>query len=126
MELDFGGIGKQYAVDRAYDLAVARRSNPFLINFSGDLRANRPPASGGDDFRWIRRALGYGMASATAYVRLRENVHWLSDTVAAAAIEIATAQLTMNRRQTRTLRWELSVEPVARGGTKLAVTIILH
>jgi len=83
MELDFGGIGEQYAVNRAYDLAVARRSNPFLINFSGDLRANRPLASGGDDFKWIRRALGYGMASATAYVRLRENVHCLSDTVAA-------------------------------------------
>jgi FAD:protein FMN transferase len=44
MELDFGGIGKEYAVDRAYDLAVAHRSDPFLINFGGDLRTNRPPA----------------------------------------------------------------------------------
>jgi FAD:protein FMN transferase len=43
MELDFGGIGKEYAVDRAYDLAVAHRSDPFLINFGGDLRSNRPP-----------------------------------------------------------------------------------
>ena len=43
MELDFGGIGKEYAVDRAYDLAVAHRSDPFLINFGGDLRTNRPP-----------------------------------------------------------------------------------
>ena len=46
MELDFGGIGKEYAVDRAYDLLAARRSAPFLINFGGDLRANRSPRHG--------------------------------------------------------------------------------
>jgi thiamine biosynthesis lipoprotein len=46
MELDFGGIGKEYAVDRAYELLAARRSAPFLINFGGDLRANRSPAHG--------------------------------------------------------------------------------
>lgn len=46
MELDFGGIGKEYAVDRAYDLLAAFRSAPFLVNFGGDLRANRPPAPG--------------------------------------------------------------------------------
>jgi FAD:protein FMN transferase len=46
MELDFGGIGKEYAVDRAYDLVAARCSTPFLINFGGDLRANRPPSYG--------------------------------------------------------------------------------
>jgi thiamine biosynthesis lipoprotein len=46
MELDFGGIGKEYAVDRAYDLLAAARSAPFLINFGGDLRANRAPPRG--------------------------------------------------------------------------------
>lgn len=46
MELDFGGIGKEYAVDRAYELLAARDWTPFLINFGGDLRANRPPAHG--------------------------------------------------------------------------------
>jgi thiamine biosynthesis lipoprotein len=46
MELDFGGIGKEYAVDRAYDLLAARDGTPFLVNFGGDLRANRPPAHG--------------------------------------------------------------------------------
>jgi thiamine biosynthesis lipoprotein len=46
MELDFGGIGKEYAVDRAYDLLAARNANPFLVNFGGDLRANRPPSHG--------------------------------------------------------------------------------
>jgi hypothetical protein len=34
------------AVDRAYDLLAARRSAPFLINFGGDLRANRSPSHG--------------------------------------------------------------------------------
>lgn len=46
MELDFGGIGKEYAVDRAHDLLAAARAAPFLINFGGDLRANRPPPHG--------------------------------------------------------------------------------
>jgi FAD:protein FMN transferase len=46
MELDFGGIGKEYAVDRAYDLMAARQATPFLINFGGDLRANRSPPHG--------------------------------------------------------------------------------
>jgi thiamine biosynthesis lipoprotein len=46
MELDFGGIGKEYAVDRAYDLLAAQCTHPFLVNFGGDLRANRPPPHG--------------------------------------------------------------------------------
>jgi thiamine biosynthesis lipoprotein len=46
MELDFGGIGKEYAVDRAYEVLAVNRSDPFLINFGGDLRANRAPAHG--------------------------------------------------------------------------------
>ncbi|MGC1523185.1 MAG: FAD:protein FMN transferase [Steroidobacteraceae bacterium] len=46
MELDFGGIGKEYAVDRAYEQLAAARAAPFLINFGGDLRANRPPPHG--------------------------------------------------------------------------------
>jgi thiamine biosynthesis lipoprotein len=46
MELDFGGIGKEYAVDRAYELLSGATSLPFLINFGGDLRANRAPAHG--------------------------------------------------------------------------------
>jgi thiamine biosynthesis lipoprotein len=46
MEIDFGGIGKEYAVDRVYDQIAARYHGPFLVNFGGDLRANRAPASG--------------------------------------------------------------------------------
>jgi FAD:protein FMN transferase len=46
MELDFGGFGKEYAVDRAYDLLATRRIGAFLVNFGGDLRANSPPPHG--------------------------------------------------------------------------------
>lgn len=38
--------------------------------------------SGNDEYRWIRRIIGYGVASATGYIRVSENVHWLSDSVA--------------------------------------------
>ncbi|MGO9932032.1 MAG: phosphatase PAP2 family protein [Steroidobacteraceae bacterium] len=56
--------------------------------------------SGNDEDRWIRRIIGYGIAGATAYVRLHENVHWLSDTVAGSAIGIATARFVLNRQNT--------------------------
>lgn len=37
MQFDFGGIGKEYAVDRAVQLAVAATDASCLINFGGDL-----------------------------------------------------------------------------------------
>lgn len=40
MELDFGGLGKEYAVDAALNLATATRSVPILLNFGGDLRVS--------------------------------------------------------------------------------------
>lgn len=46
MELDFGGIGKEYAVDRAYSLLSDIETIPFLVNFGGDLRASAPPSHG--------------------------------------------------------------------------------
>jgi membrane-associated phospholipid phosphatase len=82
--------------------------------------------SGGDDYRWLRRILGYGMATATAYARLHENVHWLSDTVAGAAVGIATARFAMNRREERKQRWDLSVAPMAGGGTQLTWSMDLN
>ncbi|MFA9462212.1 FAD:protein FMN transferase [Thiohalorhabdus sp. Cl-TMA] len=41
MEIDLGGIGKEYAVDRTFTLLEERTEVPFLVNFGGDLRANR-------------------------------------------------------------------------------------
>lgn len=42
MELDFGGIGKEYAVDRCLQIAKDHCNFPILINFGGDLAASGP------------------------------------------------------------------------------------
>jgi thiamine biosynthesis lipoprotein len=42
MEIDLGGIGKEYAVDSASHLISARSDCPHLVNFGGDLFANAP------------------------------------------------------------------------------------
>ncbi|MBI5835985.1 MAG: FAD:protein FMN transferase [Candidatus Eisenbacteria bacterium] len=55
MEIDFGGIGKEYAVDRAATLIRDRSEAPFVVNFGGDLhawgprRGERPWGVGVDD-----------------------------------------------------------------------------
>lgn len=46
MELDLGGIGKEYAVDKAFGLVESLGSFPFLINLGGDLRARGPRING--------------------------------------------------------------------------------
>lgn len=46
MEIDLGGIGKEYAVDRAAALVGARIAAPALINFGGDLYAGGPRRDG--------------------------------------------------------------------------------
>lgn len=46
MEIDFGGIGKEYAVDRALASAQSLTPVPLLINGGGDLVASAPPVSG--------------------------------------------------------------------------------
>ena len=46
MEIDFGGIGKEYAVDSASRLLAANSGNSFLINFGGDCHASGPQADG--------------------------------------------------------------------------------
>lgn len=54
--------------------------------------------SGNDEYRWLRRLLGYGVGVFTSYERLKHNQHWLSDTVAGAAIGAAAARFSMSRR----------------------------
>lgn len=46
MEIDLGGIGKEYAVDRASALLDHLGCKASLVNFGGDLRANGPQRSG--------------------------------------------------------------------------------
>jgi len=42
MELDFGGIGKEYAVDKAIIIAKNFTTRPVLVNLGGDLSATSP------------------------------------------------------------------------------------
>lgn len=53
MEIDLGGVGKEYAVDRAASLVAAAIGAPFLVNFGGDLFASGPRRGG--------RAWGVGL-----------------------------------------------------------------
>ena len=43
MQLDLGGIGKEYAVDRAARIIKQHEEVPVLINFGGDIIATGPP-----------------------------------------------------------------------------------
>ncbi|PCJ34972.1 MAG: thiamine biosynthesis protein ApbE [Moraxellaceae bacterium] len=40
MELDFGGIGKEYAVDRVLLMLTENHNGPILVNFGGDIATN--------------------------------------------------------------------------------------
>jgi len=81
--------------------------------------------SGNDRYRWLRRFLGYGLAAATGYVRLRHNAHWLSDVVAGAALGIASAHFALNReyRSGGSAHWK--VLPTRRG-VMLSYVVPIH
>lgn len=49
MEIDLGGIGKEYAVDLTLQQLTAKTDAPILVNFGGDLRVSGPRSNGG---RW--------------------------------------------------------------------------
>ena len=42
MEIDLGGIGKEYAVDRCVQIAQQKTKESVLINFGGDLSVTKP------------------------------------------------------------------------------------
>jgi len=46
MEIDFGGLGKEYAVDSSLIKVQAATNAPALVNFGGDLRVSGPRADG--------------------------------------------------------------------------------
>jgi len=81
--------------------------------------------SGNDDYRWLRRVLGYGLGVGTSYLRLKHNQHWLSDTVAGAALGISTAHFTMNRTYRKNDESGFMVVPVD-GGALLTYRMSLH
>lgn len=71
--------------------------------------------SGSDEYRWVRRLLGYGLGVATAYERLKHNQHWLSDTVAGAAIGISSAHFVMNRHEPGAAESPFALVPIPGG-----------
>lgn len=60
MEIDLGGIGKEYAVDRVLAMLRAETDAPLLVNFGGDLHASGPRRGG---FPW---RVGVECLAATA------------------------------------------------------------
>jgi membrane-associated phospholipid phosphatase len=90
--------------------------------------------SGDDEYRWLRRTLGYGVGLWTCYARVKHNQHWVSDTVAGAAIGAAAARFSMGRRYPQaenayadgsSPRGSLSVVPIAGGGLMLTYHKVL-
>ncbi len=81
--------------------------------------------SGDDRHRWLRRVAGYGIGALTGYERLNHDAHWLSDTVAGAAIGIATARFVMKRREDAAPRGEVALLPLD-GGAMLTYTVPLR
>jgi membrane-associated phospholipid phosphatase len=71
--------------------------------------------SGNERYRWVRRVLGYGVAGFTAYERLNHNAHWLSDTVAGAALGAASARFSMDRSRDAQQAATIGLAPVSRG-----------
>jgi membrane-associated phospholipid phosphatase len=80
--------------------------------------------SGNNEYRWLRRLLGYGLGVVTSYERLKHNAHWLPDTVAGGALGAASANFTMHRRYQSEEESSLSLEP-AQGGAMLTYRLNL-
>jgi len=65
MQIDFGGVAKEYAVDRAAALAAEIDTAPCLVNFGGDLAAI------GDDAKFVPWSVGIELLSPGAAVPFR-------------------------------------------------------
>jgi thiamine biosynthesis lipoprotein len=46
MQIDFGGIGKEYAVDKVATMLQSQTDSAFLVNFGGDIFANQLRSNG--------------------------------------------------------------------------------
>ena len=69
MEIDFGGIGKEYAVDSVQLLLKQETDASFMVNFGGDCSASGPLADGSAWITGIEDPRRPGDASAV--IRLR-------------------------------------------------------
>jgi len=64
MEIDFGGIGKEFAVDSVHALLSRQTDCSFLVNFGGDCHANGPQEDGSSWITGIENPRKPGDASA--------------------------------------------------------------
>lgn len=81
--------------------------------------------SGSEESRWLTRTVGYGLAGLTAYQRVKHNAHWLSDTVAGAALGAATGIFVVHRTYGNSALSGLSVAPMD-GGMMVSYQVSLH
>ncbi|MGQ7846865.1 FAD:protein FMN transferase [Granulosicoccus sp. 3-233] len=65
MQIDLGGIGKEYAVDRVLLMLRERCPGACLVNFGGDLHASKPPQATGAWSVGIESRQGEDDASAS-------------------------------------------------------------
>jgi hypothetical protein len=71
--------------------------------------------SGSENSRWLTRTVGYGLAGLTSYQRLKHNAHWLSDTVAGAALGAATGLFVVHRTYGKSALSGFAVAPMDGG-----------
>lgn len=69
MEIDLGGIGKEYAVDRCVQIARQLSDESVLVNFGGDLATSQPRA---DDAFWSVGRLITGKEEAVGMFELKK------------------------------------------------------
>lgn len=81
--------------------------------------------SGNDEYRWLTRLIGYGLAVATSYGRLDHNDHWLSDVVAGAGLGASSAIFVLNRTYGRESGVQLGLAPLEGGGFQLSYRLTI-
>lgn len=69
MEIDFGGIGKEYAVDSVHKLLKQTTDASFMVNFGGDCTASGPHADGSAWMTGIENPRRPGDASAVIQLK---------------------------------------------------------
>ena len=77
MELDFGGIGKEYAVDKCWQILSEHCPYPFLINFGGDLRVSSTRAN---NKAWRTGIENPGGQQPTAVIEIKQGAITTSGT----------------------------------------------
>jgi len=68
MELDFGGLGKEYAVDRAAEVCLASGAEHGVVDLGGDIRVIGPHPNGEAWKMGIRDPLNPGEIAVTATI----------------------------------------------------------